>query len=442
MSKDAVVVKEAPANYAITASTKHDVPLGYKKTEVGVIPIDWEAKQIGGDIDLLTGFPFPSIGYTKSGVRLLRGSNVKRGETDWDDDITQHWPRITTDISKYELKDGDLVIAMDGSLVGRSYARLSEHDLPALLLQRVARIRSSKIDTGFLSQFVGSDRFVKYSDSVKTVTAIPHISSEDIRRFTIPVPPTVEEQRAIAAALSDVDALISAQDALIAKKRAIKTAAMQQFLTGKQRLPGFSGEWEVKRLGKIGATYGGLTGKTKADFGVGSARYIPFLNIMNNVTIDPNYLEHVNVDQHEGQNQARIGDLFFNGSSETPEELGMCSVLVDDLENIYLNSFCFGFRFHEGVKDNGLFLSYFFRSGQGRELLYSLAQGATRYNLSKANFLKLEVVLPQTEEQTAIATVLSDMDADIAAFEARCDKTKAIKQGMMQELLTGRTRLV
>jgi type I restriction enzyme S subunit len=224
---------------------------GYKQTEVGVIPEEWDSRRIGDDIDLLTGFPFPSSGYADAGIRLLRGSNVKRGQTDWTDAITQYWPALTPDITRYELKDGDLVIAMDGSLVGRSFARLSGEDLPAVLLQRVARIRSKKLDVSYLTAFVGSERFINYADSVKTVTAIPHISPADIRNFAIPVPPNIGEQRAIAGVLSDVDALLRALDRLIAKKRDLKQAAMQQLLTGQTRLPGFHGEWEVKTLSDI-----------------------------------------------------------------------------------------------------------------------------------------------------------------------------------------------
>jgi type I restriction enzyme S subunit len=107
-----------------------------------------------------------------------------------------------------------------------------------------------------------------------------------------------------------------------------------------------------------------------------------------------------------------------------------------------LNSFCFGFRLNKDLKTDGLWLSYFFRSSIGRELIYSLAQGATRYNLSKTNFLKLEIPYPKTEEQTAIATVLSDMDAELEKLENKLSKYRQIKTGMMQQLLTGKIRLV
>lgn len=375
-------------------------------------------------------------------MRLLRGSNVKRGVTDWTPDITQHWPFVSSDHAKYALDLGDLVIAMDGSLVGRSFARLVADDLPALLLQRVARIRSKNLSVSYLTAFVGSDWFIRYVDSVKTVTAIPHISPSDIEGFSIPVPPTYDEQERIATALSDVDALIAGLEKLIAKKRDLKQAVMQQLLTGQTRLPGFSGEWASRSLGSLGTTYGGLVGKGKDDFGHGSASYVPFVNVMANVRIDCGALEPVDVASTENQNRVLAGDLLFNGSSETPEEVALCALMTQHVENLYLNSFCFGFRLKERAEAIGLFLTYFMRSQMGRELMKSLAQGSTRYNLSKSALLQVTLLLPSVEEQIAITSVLTDMDADLSAVEARLAKTRELKKGMMQELLTGRTRLL
>jgi type I restriction enzyme S subunit len=254
--------------------------------------------------------------------------------------------------------------------------------------------------------------------------------------------PPLHEQRAIATALSDVDALLGALERLIAKKRDLKQAAMQQLLTGNIRLPGFDGEWEFKALGDLGSTFGGLTGKTKADFGEGSGRYITFMNVMNNVVINCDAFERVKVSPTESQNRVMKGDLLFNGSSETPEEVALCSVLAEDVPNLFLNSFCFGFRFREAVETDGLFLAYYLRSKLGREMMKSLAQGSTRYNLSKVALLKSLLLLPRISEQKAIAAVLSDMDAELASLEQRIAKTRTLKQGMMQELLTGRTRLL
>ena len=200
-------------------------------------------------------------------------------------------------------------------------------------------------------------------------------------------------------------------------------------------------DWKVKKLGEVGETYGGLSGKKKSDFDGGKYPYIPFMNIMSNPVVDLQYFDYVNIRGDEKQNRAIKGDLFFNGSSETPEEVGMCSVLQGDIPNLYLNSFCFGFRLNKDLKTDGLYLSYFFRSPMGRQLIFSLAQGATRYNLSKINFMKLEIPYPDPAEQITIAKIFSDMDAEIESLEQKRDKYIMLKQGMMQQLLTGRIRI-
>jgi len=268
-----------------------------------------------------------------------------------------------------------------------------------------------------------------------------NIGQTNLGRVVAPVPP-IEEQRAIATALSDVDALITGLERLIAKKRDIKQAAMQQLLTGQTRLPEFGGEWSDRSLGSLGTTYGGLVGKSKIDFGHGSASYVPFVNVMANVRIDCHAFEPVDVATTENQNRVLSGDLLFNGSSETPEEVALCALMTQSVNDLYLNSFCFGFRLRQGAETSGLFLTYLIRSQVGRELMKSLAQGSTRYNLSKSALLQAQLKLPGLDEQTAIATVLSDMDTHLSTLEARLTKTRSIKQGMMQELLTGRTRLV
>jgi len=196
----------------------------------------WEVKPLNNEIDLLTGFPFPSNQYSNDGVKLLRGSNVKRGITDWTEENTKYWKNITSNLTEYILNEGDIVIAMDGSLVGKSFARLSKDDLPALLLQRVARIRADKIDMGYLKEVICSDYFTKYCDIVKTASAIPHISPKDIKNYQIPIPPTKSEQKHIAQILSDMDAKIKALEKKLDKYKMLKQGMMQSLLTGRIRL--------------------------------------------------------------------------------------------------------------------------------------------------------------------------------------------------------------
>ncbi len=209
---------------------------GFKQTDLGQIPEDWELLSVRETCDLLTGFPFPSSKYQESGIKLLRGSNVKRGNTDWSDNITKFWTESTSSIEQYLLQKSDIVISMDGSLVGRSFAQLSDSDLPALLLQRVARLRARLISQNYLKEWICSPIFSDYCDSVKTVTAIPHISPADILNFRLFIPQNKKEQTAIATILSDMDAEIQALHTRLTKTQNIKQGMMQQLLTGKVRL--------------------------------------------------------------------------------------------------------------------------------------------------------------------------------------------------------------
>ncbi len=427
-----------------------EVRSGYKQTEFGVLPDDWDAGPIGRAVERLEAGA--SVNSEKDEAPefgsypcVLKTGAAREGSFD---------PRESKRVARRDLwrlkvslrKDTILVSRMNTvDLVGDS--GYVDADYPNLFVPDrmwMTTIRSTgRVYPRWLSYILAWQPVKSRISASATGTSgsMKNISKPSFRAVEIPYPP-VEEQRAIAEALSDADALIESLEQLLTKKRHLKQGAMQELLTGKTPLPGFSGAWEVKRLGEIGSMFGGLTGKTKHDFGHGAARYITFMNIMTNVVIDCGTFEFVDIKPTESQNRVAKGDLFFNGSSETPEEVGMCAVLAQDVQDVCLNSFCFGFRFRDGAPADGLYLAYFFRSREGRELLKSLAQGATRYNLSKTALLKVAFPLPQRPEQAAIAAILSDMDAEIAVLESKLAKARQLKQGMMQELLTGRIRLV
>jgi type I restriction enzyme S subunit len=412
------------------------VPAGYKQTEVGVIPEDWEVRELGGVAAISTGSTPPTQDRTNYGDEFMFASPSDLGVTKHVRKTGKMLSRKGFALSRRFPKDSILFVCI-GSTIGK--CGIAAEDLTANQ-QINAILPNSEISSEFL--FYASLAFAGRVKEQAGEQAVPMMNKSQFAKTIFPLPPTLAEQQAIATALSDADALIDSLEQLIAKKRLLKQGAMQDLLTGKKRLPGFEGEWEVKRLGALGSTYGGLTGKTKRDFGDGNARYVPFLNVIQNVVIDFQNLERVIVSPGESQNRVRKGDLLFNGSSETPEEVALSALVPEDHQELYLNSFCFGFRFTEGQESSGLYLAYFFRSRPGRDLLSSLAQGATRYNMSKAAFLNLSFPLPILAEQTALEAILSDMDAGIAALEAKLAKARQLKQGMMQELLTGKTRLV
>lgn len=194
---------------------------------------------------------------------------------------------------------------------------------------------------------------------------------------------------------------------------------------------GFEKEWKKKQIGEIGYTYSGLTGKTKSDFGIGDCLYITFLNVLNNAIINSSILEKVNVCIDEKQNKVCKGDILFNTSSETPEELGMCAAVDEELIDVYLNSFCFGLRITDKEIDS-LFFAYLMRSDIGRNIMKFLAQGATRYNLSKNNFYKTKLLLPETKaEQYQIASYFRQLDIQISEQEKRIVKLKQLKSASL-----------
>lgn len=193
------------------------------------------------------------------------------------------------------------------------------------------------------------------------------------------------------------------------------------------RFRGFEGEWSRKMIGTIGMTYSGLSGKGKNDFGHGDAKYITFLNVLNNVQIDCSRFEKVEIREGENQNKVHKGDLLFNTSSETPEEVAMCAVMGEEFDNLYLNSFCFGFRLVVPDVDP-LFLAYQMRSPYGRSLMSFIAQGATRYNLPKKEFVKTEIIIPKDiEEQRQIASFLCHLDEQIAVKQRQLERLKQMK---------------
>lgn len=423
---------------------------GYKQSEIGEIPEIWDCLTVQqlidkgaiyGHLDGNHGELYPrSHEFKNFGVPYIGANNFYSGQVDLQGCKFLSEERAVL-FKKGVAKDGDILFAHNATVGPVAKLKTS---LKYVILSTTAtyfRVNGTLLNNDYLMHYMRSELFSSQYSAIMSQSTRNQVPITAQRKLFVVVPP-IEEQSKIASSLSVVDALISSLDQLIAKKRDIQQATMQQLVTGQCRLPGFSGVWEVKPLRALGNTYGGLAGKTKNDFGHGEARYIPFMNVMTDTVIDTSWLEPVDVAPNEAQNLAKKGDLFFNGSSETPEEVGFCSVLLEEIPNLYLNSFCFGFRFNTSARVNGLFFAYWFRSKAGRAAMSVLAQGATRYNIAKSAFMQLEIPQPSEEEQTAIATILSDMDAALAALEARRDKARQLKQGMMQELLTGRIRLV
>jgi len=404
---------------------------------------DWAEHQLGDLVSLSNGINADKSAYG-SGVPFINVLEVITNESLLSTHIPGRISVADNVRSRYLVKRGDVLFNRTSETeeeVGLSSVYLD--DLPVVFGGFVFRGRptTETLDAKY------SAYALRASDVRKQIIARgqggirTNIGQRDLRSVILRVPGK-QEQRAIAEALTDADELVCSLERLIAKKQAIKQGMIQQLLTGRMRLPGFEGEWTPVRLRDAGSTYGGLVGKSKDDFGTGPAQFVTFMEVMAGVRLCGARLERVSVGPAERQNRVLRGDVLFNGSSETPEEVALAAVVdYDTSPRTYLNSFCFGYRLKARDQIDPTYLAHFFRSGQGRDAISVLAQGATRYNISKTKLMQIAPLLPRIEEQRAIVEVLNGSEAEIDALDLRLAKARAIKTGMMQQLLTGRVRL-
>ena len=198
----------------------------------------------------------------------------------------------------------------------------------------------------------------------------------------------------------------------------------------KIRFKGFTDDWEQRKLGEMGSTYTGLSGKTKEDFGHGNAKFITYMNVFSNPIANLEMTDLIEVDQK--QNKVKKGDVFFTTSSETPEEVGMSCVMPVNADNIYLNSFCFGYR--PEVEFDSNYLAYVLRADAFRKEMRILAQGISRYNISKAKVMEVEISIPSLKEQKLVGSYFSTLDNLITLHQRKCDQTKELKKFMLQKM--------
>jgi type I restriction enzyme S subunit len=444
MSTEAIHVREA-APQSLSDTEAQGVPRGYKRTEVGVIPREWNAGSLRSCLKSAPsyGINAPAVPFDDTLPTYLRITDI--GE----DHRFQPSPRVSVksaDATSYFLAAGDLVFARTGASVGKSYL-YDPKDGPLVFAGFLIRVTPdpSRLQAEFLSYCVQGQRYWDWVANTSARSGQPGINGREYASLQLPLPP-LPEQRAIAETLSDVDGLLGALEALIAKKRAIKQAAMQQLLTGKTRLPGFSGEWEMKRLGDhVAFLRHGVNSRAELTPD-GAVKYVHYGDIHTTVDVylEPSSSPMPRLPAVRARTLDRLqdGDLVMVDASEDIEGVGK-SVEIKGLrgDEVVSGLHTIAARFDKAVLADG-FKAYLQFCPAFRNHLRRLAAGTKVYATSRAHLATVEMQLPQVPEQTAIASALADMDAEITALEARRDKTRAIKQGMMQQLLTGRVRLV
>ena len=300
-------------------------------------------------------------------------------------------------------------------------------------------MNGKKVKNDFLFYLVQTEKFNQIAN-VSSGSKMPRADWNYMSEIPFDIPP-LKEQEKIAEILTTWDEAITKQTELLRAKELQKKALMQKLLSGEVRFDGFSDKWEEVRLGEIGNSFNGLSGKTGEDFGIGEAKYITYKNIFNYSKIKLDIFENVQISNDEKQNLVQFGDIFFTVSSETPEEVGMSSVLLNNVSNTYLNSFCFGYRLNNFNTLDPYFARFYFRSFQMRDKISRLAQGSTRFNLSKNEIMKLKIKLPSLPEQQKIAEVLSLADDEINLLKNELEELNLQKKALMQKLLTGQARV-
>lgn len=393
------------------------VPKGYKQTEVGVIPEDWGVARLSTCLEEAPsyGINAPAVKYDLTLPAYIRITDISEdGRFIESNRASVSHPNY----SSYLLSDGNLVFARTGASVGKSYL-YNSNDGNLVYAGFLIKIKPNKekLDSLFLSNYVKTDYYWSWVKTNSMRSGQPGINGSEYGSLPLVLPP-LKEQQAIAEALSDADALIESLEQLIAKKRQIKQGAMQELLTGQRRLPGFGGEWIQQRLGDIAhIKTGGRNNQDKVENGE-----FPFF--VRSATV-----ERINTFTYDCEailvpGEGGIGSIFHYIFGK-----------FDVHQRVYAIT-----QFSGNV--SGKFIYYYMKTYFGRHAMENSVK-ATVDSLRLPTFQDFAVKIPSSvEEQIEIASILSEMEQELEMLEERLQKAQTIKQSMMQELLTGRIRLI
>ncbi|WP_341541086.1 restriction endonuclease subunit S [Klebsiella grimontii] len=410
-----------------------------------MVPKGWSHTTFEKHIDCLTGYAFSSTEYSaeEHDIRLLRGDNIEPGKLRWIN--AKRWPRnVQENMDKYFLLEGDFVIALDRTWIsgGLKVAEVTCDDLPCLLVQRVARIRAKKtLAQGLLRQYFSGYKFERYVKLTQTATAVPHISPNDIKQFSLLLPP-IAEQKKIAQILSTWDKAISVTEKLLANSQQQKKALMQQLLTGKKRLldengTRFSETWKLYALSKL---FQRVTTKNN-----GKSNNVVTISGQHGLIKQEDFFKKtVASDTLDGYFLLKKGQFAYNKSYSNGYPMGAIKRLNRYPEGV-VTTLYICFELTTPKKSCGDYWEHYFESGLLNNSLSQIAHEGGRahglLNVKPSDFFSLKVAVPGFEEQQKIASVLSAADTEISTLEKKLACLKDEKKALMQQLLTGKRRV-
>jgi len=408
------------------------VRLGYGLTDVGVIPLDWAVFPLIALSTKITDGEHQTPTRSPSGYYLLSARNVQDGHIDLldvDHVCSDEYQRIRL---RCDPQAGDVLISCSGT-VGR--VAVVPEGLECVMVRSAAMVKADpvKLCGSYLQYFLQSSVGQRQIAASLNQGAQANLFLGHIQGLLIALPPTKGEQEAIAEVLSDADALIESLEHLISKKCHLKQGAMQELLTAKKRLPGFGGEWETKHLGELilRFTGGGTPSRLNPDYWGGD---IPWVTVKDLGTFDPHHSQETITEAGLG---CSASHLVPAGTLITSTRMAVGRAVIYEVD-VAINQDLKALVPLPEMSSQYLRLWFALNAPS----LEELGSGSTVMGISLADLKEVVLNLPRIPEQEAIVAVLSDLDADIAALETKLAKARLIKQGMMQELLTGRTRLV
>lgn len=277
---------------------------------------------------------------------------------------------------------------------------------------------------------VNNEKFFDYAVKHSAGGLSPRVKFKDLANYEFLLPPK-DQQAQLAELLWAMDEVIERERESFNKYEQFFKRYLSDSVSGK--LSNNFSNWKEYLFGSLGESYGGLNGKSKNDFGEGCP-FINYMNVFSNSRIDPLKVDYVKIVEGENQNEIRYGDILITGSSETPEEVGMASVVLDELEGYYLNSFCFGFRLRDFKTLLPEYARFLMRGKEVRDFMFKRAQGSTRFNLSKTTVKeKMKVKLPTIEEQKEVASHLDFLESNLSVFASKISSSKAIQKSLISQ---------
>jgi type I restriction enzyme S subunit len=401
---------------------------GYKHTALGVIPDDWSTAALGDLGEALIGLTYKPEDVREHGTLVLRSSNIQEGALRFDDNVF-----VQTRIpERLMVRTGDILICVrNGSrdLIGKS-ALLDGRSAGMTFGAFMAVFRSP---VGRFLSYVFESDILKRQINEHLGATINQITNKSLNTFQVPLPSTDTERSTIAVALSDVDALLDGLGKLIAKKRDLKEAAMQQLLIGRTRLPGFEGKWEQRRIADIASV---VVEKNIAGAKLPVLACSKHFGFVDSLGFFKNQVFSKDLSTYRVVRRHEIG---YPANHVEEGSIG----LQDSYDVALVSPIYVVFKVAENV--SSFFLHRLLKLDSFRQRFKAATTSSVdrRGSLRWPAFSEITITLPPTkDEQNAIAAVLSDMESELSALEARREKTRCLKQAMMQQLLTGRTRLV